>query len=257
MGVFDELLASQSGGDRKVPGIVPGIVKENWDSEHPGKVRVEYFLGEEGKNLTGWIPVLSIYAGNEYGAYALPEVGDEVILAFSLGDRNCPVVLGSVWSRKNNLPNETAVEKNTVKKLRTKGGCEICFSEESGKETITVQTPKNLKILIEDENETIKIGDQGGKNGVQIDIKNGLLTLLAEKKMELKVGGKAMVTLDGNAGAAKIAAGKISGNGDQSLELKSQTVKVEGSSTQIKGSGTLKLEAGGNAQLKGAVVQIN
>ena len=257
MGVFDELLAQQPRTVKTIPGIVPGIVKENWDSEHPGMVKVEYFLGEEGKNLTGWVPAASPYAGNEYGAYALPEVGSEVVLAFLMGDRNCPVVLGSVWNKKNALPKETAVEKNTVKKLRTKGGCEICFSEESGKEQILIQTPKNLKILVEDENETIKVSDKDGKNGLAIDAKNGAMTLLADKKMELKAGGKAMLSLDAGADAVKIAAGKISGNADQSLELKGQSVKMEGSSMQIKGTGTLKLEAGGTAQLKGAMVQIN
>lgn len=257
MGMFDELLKPSSHTAGRIPGIVPGIVKENWDSEHPGMVRVEYFLGEEGKNLTGWIPVLSPYAGNEYGAYTLPEVGTEVFIAFSLGDRNCPVVLGSVWSKKNALPKETAAEENTVKKLRTKGGCEIRFFEESGKEQIRIQTPKELSILIEDEKETIQISDKDGKNGVQIDTKSGTVTLLADKKMELKVGGKAMISLDGSSGAANMAAGKISCNADQSLELKGQSVKMEGSSAQIKGSGTLKLEAGGTAQLKGAMVQLN
>lgn len=257
MGVYEELFPSRSQAVQKIPGIVPGIVKENFDSEHPGKVRVEYFLGEEGKNLTGWIPVASPYAGNGYGAYALPEVGEEVILAFSMGDRNCPVVLGSVWNRKNVLPENTAVENNTVKKLRTRGGCEICFSEEEGKEQILIKTPKELRILVEDETETIQISDRDGKNGLQIDGKNGTLTLLADKKLELSVGGKVMVSLDGNAGAAKIAAGKITVSADQSLELKGQSMKLEGSTAQIKGSGTLKLEAGGTAQLKGAMVQIN
>lgn len=257
MGVYDELFPSRSPEVQKIPGIISGIVKENWDSEHPGKVRVEYFLGEEGKNLTGWIPVASLYAGNGYGAYALPEVGEEVILAFFMGNRNCPVVLGSVWNRKNVLPDNTAVEKNTVKKLRTKGGCEICFSEEEGKEQILIRTPKELQILVEDEKETIRISDRDGKNGLQIDGKNGTLTMLADKKLELSVGGKVMVSLDGNAGTVKAAAGKINVNADQSLELKGQSMKQEGSTVQIKGSGTLKLEAGGTAQLKGAMVQIN
>lgn len=257
MGVIEELMDAQIITVGDVAGIITGLVKENWDEEHPGMVKVEYFLGEQGKNLTGWVPVAVPYAGKEYGYYALPEVGTEVVLAFQMGNRNCPIVLGCIWNQQNTLPKETANENNTVKKLRTKGGCEIQLSEEEGKEQILIQTPKGLKLFLEDENETIQLSDKDGKTGLSVDAKNGAVTILADKTLELKVGGNTMLSLAGSSKAIEISGGKLTCNTDQSLELKSQTLKLEGSSTQIKGSGTLKLEAGGTAQLKGAMVQLN
>lgn len=257
MGMFDELLQPSSSHSETISGIVIGIVKENWDKEHPGMVMVEYFLGEKGKNQTGWVPVAVPYAGKEYGSYALPEVGAEVILAFQMGDRNCPIVIGCLWSKKNTLPKDTAQEKNTVKRLRTKGGCEIVFSEESGKEQILIQTPKNLKVLLEDEKETIQISDKDGKNGVAIDTKQGTLTLLAEKSVEIKVGGNVMASLDGKAKTVQLTGGKLVAKADQSVELKGQTMKMEGTSVNVKGSGGLKLESSGSTQIKGTMVQIN
>ena len=256
MGVIEELLDAQIITVGDVSGIITGLVKENWDEEHPGMVKVEYFLGEQGKNLTGWVPVAVPYAGKEYGYYALPEVGTEVVMAFQMGNRNCPIVLGCIWNQQNALPKETANENNTVKKLRSKGGCEIQFSEEEGKEQILVQTPKGLKLLLEDENETIQLGDKDGKSGVSVDTKNGAVTILADKNLKLKVGGNVMLSLNGSSKAIEIKGGKLNCNVDQSLELKGQTLKLEGTSTQIKGSGTLKLEADGTAQLKGAMVQL-
>lgn len=241
----------------EIPGIITGLVKENWDEEHPGMVKVEYFLGEQGKNLTGWVPVAAPYAGKEHGYYALPEVGAEVVLAFQMGNRNCPIVLGCLWNRQNTIPAETANEKNTVKKLLTKGGCEIRLSEEEGKEQILIQTPKGLKLFMEDENETFQISDQDGKSGVSVDTKNGAVTLLADKTLEIKVGGDVMLSLQGNSKSIDLKGSKLACNVDQSLELKSQNMKLEGTSTQVKGSGTLKLESGGMAQLKGATVQLN
>ena len=258
MGIFDELLDGQNNNAAgEISGFVTGLVKENWDSEHPGMVKVEYFLGAKGKNLTGWVPVAAPYAGKEYGYYALPEVGAEVVLAFQMGNRNCPIVLGSIWSKINVLPKDTANEKNTVKKLLTKGGCEIQFSGEEGKEQILIQTPKGLKLLLEDEKEAIQVSDKDGKSGLSVDGKNGTLTILADKKVEIKVGGNAMLTLDGSSKAVTVSGGKIACKADQSLELKGQTLKLEGNSTEVKGSGTLKLEASGTAQLKGSMVQIN
>lgn len=257
MGMFDELLqpsASQSGA---IPGVVIGIVKENWEKEHPGMIKVEYFLGEKGKNLTGWVPVAVPYAGKEYGSYALPEVGSEVVLAFQMGDRNCPIAIGCIWSKKNTLPKETANNKNTVKKLRTKGGCEILFSEEGGKEQIQVQTPKGLTILLEDEKETIKISDKTGKTGILADTKNGTLSLLADKTVEIKVGGKVMASLDGQKSSIQLTGGKLVGKADQSVEINGQTLKIQGASVDVKANGSLKLTSSGSAQLKGTMVQIN
>lgn len=256
MGIIDELLDAQIITVGEVAGIITGLVKENWDEEHPGMVKVEYFLGESGKNQTGWVPVAVPYAGKEYGYYALPEIGTEVVLAFQMGNRNCPIVLGCIWNQQNTLPTETANENNSVKKLLTKGGCEIQLSEEEGKEQILIHTPKGLNLLLEDENETIRLSDQDGKSGVSVDTKNGAVTLLADKTMEFKVGGDVMLSLKGSSKAIEITGGKLTCNADQSLELKGQTLKLEGTSTQVKGSGTLKLEADGTAQLKGAMVQL-
>lgn len=257
MGMYDELLQPSSPLSGTIPGIVIGIVKENWDKEHPGMVKVEYFLGEKGKNQTGWVPVAVPYAGKEYGSYALPEIGSEVVLAFQMGNRNCPVVIGCIWSKKNPVPKETANDKNTVKRLCTKGGCEIVFSEEAGKEQILIETPKNLKILLEDEKETIKVSDKDGKNGIAIDTKQGTLTLLAEKSVEIKVGGNAMASLDGKSKTVQLAGGKLVLKADQSVEIKGQTLKVDGTSVNVKGSGSLKLESSGSTQVKGSMVQIN
>ncbi len=258
MGVFDELLGSaDSRTVGEVPGIITGLVKENWNKEHPGMVKVEYFLGEKGKNLTGWVPVMTPYAGKEFGFYALPEVGTEVVLAFQRGNRNCPIVLGCIWNKQSALPKETANDKNTVKKLLTKGGCEIQITEEDKKEQIRIHTPKGLELLLEDEKEMVELGDKEGKNKISLDAKNGKMTLLADKSMEFKIGGNAMLSLDGGSKTIQLKGGKITCSAEQSISMKGQTMKLEGTSTEVKGSGTLKLEASGTAQLKGAMVQIN
>lgn len=257
MGIIEELLDAQIITVGDIAGIITGLVKENWDEEHPGMVKVEYFLGESGKNLTGWVPVAVPYAGNGYGGYALPEIGAEVVLAFQMGNRNCPIVLGCIWNQQNALPEDTADENNTVKTLLTKGGCEIRLSEEEEKEQILIHTPKGLHLLLEDESETILLSDQDKKNGVSVDAANGTLTFFAEKSIKLMVDENEMLSLSSNQKSIDVAGDKFSCHADQSLELKGQTLKLEGNSTQIKGSGTLKLEADGTAQLKGAMVQLN
>ncbi len=237
--------------------ITTGTVKENWDKEHPGMIRVEYFLGEQGKNLSGWVPVVMPYAGNKYGSYTLPEVGDVVVIGFDRGDRNCPIVLGSLWSKVNALPAGAANEKNTIKRFLTKGGCQVEFNDEEKKEKITVTTPKKLKISIEDENERIAVSDDKGDNSLIIDSKNGTVTINAAKKIELCAAKNKMIVLDGNAKSIALKGGKIDANADQAVTMKGSNTQISGSMITLKGDSTVKLEASGILQAKGSMVKIN
>ncbi len=241
-------------GTERVASVTTGLVKANYDAQHPGMVKVDYFLGETGKNVTDWVPVASPYASKDCGLYLLPEIGAEVVIAYNMGDRNCPIVIGSLWNKKNELPKGTAVEKNAVKRFKTKGGCEVEFVDEEGKETIEVSTPKKLSIRIDDEKDVITISDKEGKNAFKIEAKAGNVSVIAEKKLELK-SGKNAITLDGGGISVKGDAVKVeAGN---ALTLKGTNVKVDGSETSVSGKGKVSVKASGAVSVKGATVKLN
>lgn len=257
MSLFEELYQNDAQrNDHRLHSVTTGKVVENWDEKHPGMVRVELFLGEEGKNQTDWIRVAQPYAGKGCGSYFLPEVGDEVVLAFHMGDPDNPIVIGSLWNQVDTVPEETAREKNDVKRLKTKGGHELVFTEESGKETLTLHTPGKLTLTMEDEAKTITVSDDGGKNLVTIDGKNGTVTVTAEKKLVLDVGSGGL-TLDGQGKKALLKMDNISIEAGQSLALKGQNVKIEGAMMKVEASGNLEAKAGGILTLKGSMAKIN
>lgn len=256
MSLFDELYHNDSPDLRPVYSVTTGKVVENWDSKHPGMVKVELFLGEEGKNQTDWVRVAQPYAGNGFGFYFLPEVGDEVVLAFNLGDRDHPIVIGSLWNQVDKLPDKTAQEKNFVKRLRTKGGHELVFTEEGGKETLNLHTPGNLTLSMEDENKVINITDGDGKNLVTIDGKNGAVTVAAAKKMVLDVGSGTL-TLDGQGKSATLKMPTINIEAGQNLNIKGQNVKINGTMMNINASGNLEAKTNGVLTLKGSMTKIN
>lgn len=256
MSVFGELFEDGS-SVHKMWSVTTGIVSKNWDEEHPGKVKVTMNLGAEGENVSGWIPVMTPYAGAGYGMYTFPEVGALVVVAFLMGDRNRPVVIGSLWNQKNTIPPDTAKEKNVVKRFLTKGGCEVVFQEEEKKEKIIVKTPGSLKIQLDDEAKTISISDKEGSNKIVLDGDKGNLSMEAKTKIELKVNGTAMITLDGNSKKTNIQSDMVSVNAKQSLDLKGQTSNLKGSMIKVKADSTLGLESGAMAQLKGSMVKIN
>lgn len=255
--MFEELFDQKGspGGRGQMPGIVSGIVKENWDKNQPGRVRVEYYLGQKGKMVTQWIPVMSPYAASSAGMYFLPEVGTEVIVAFLMGQTDCPVVLGALWSKSMPLGNTAPTEKNTTKLIRTKGGHQILFSEEEKKERLTVTTPGGLTVKLDDEKKTITLSDKDGKNVVKLDSEKGTAAINGEKKLTLSVGGTEAVTIEKN--KVTVKSGTVSVEGSQSLKLKGQTANLQGSQIQVKADASMKLQASGVTEVKGAMVKIN
>ena len=148
MDLFTEILSTKSTDSTpqtrmKRAELATAVVKENWNQELPGYVKVEYVLGEEGERSSDWVRVLHSYAGNGYGTYLLPEVGSEVLVGFIMGDQSNAVVLGCLHNSENKLPEQTANQENFIKKIRTKGEHEIILSEEKGKEKLEVVTPVN------------------------------------------------------------------------------------------------------------------
>lgn len=257
MGFYNQNnFAYQAAGQDREYSITTGMVKENWDKDHPGMVKAEYFLGEKGKNVTGWIPVAVPYAGKDYGSYMLPEVGDMVVIAFERGERNCPIVIGSLWSRVNTIPAETAMEKNNVKRFITRGGCQIFFDDEDGKNQIRLNTPKNLQLLIEDEKQTITLTDENGKNGLVVDCQNGTVTIKADKKIELAVGS-ASVVIDGSAGKVTASGNTVELSGNQNMNLKGGNTNLTGTNVSVKGNAGATFESSAVTQIKGSMVKIN
>lgn len=257
MSMFDEFLTINAANEDRVFSVTTALVKENWNKDFPGMVKVEMFLGEAGKNVTGWVPVMSMYAGKSFGYYSLPEVGSEVVVAFNMGDRNCPIVIGTLWNDNNALPPETAAEKNLVKRFKTKGGCEVVFNDEDNKQKIEVKTPGGFGFTIEDEAKSITIHDSEGKNGITIDEKNGIVAIKADKKITLSVGGDSVVTLDGGGKSATIKTNNIKLEAAQSLGLKGQNGTLEGSMIKVNAQSSLEISSSGMTQVKGSMVEIN
>ncbi|MBR6101217.1 MAG: hypothetical protein IKP95_02220 [Ruminococcus sp.] len=258
MSLYDDLRGSaEIGSPDIISGIVTGIVKENYNKDQPGKIRVELFLGEDGKNVTGWIPVMAPYGGSSHGSYTLPEVGAEVVVAFNMGDRNRPVVIGCLWSEKNKLPEGAATEKNTLKTFVTKGGSEITMDDTEDKAKITVKTKKGNGFEINEEKESISLFDKENKNSIEINSKEGTVTLSADKKIVLKVGGSEAGLIDGSGKKISFKSTTVELSADKDLTLKGQNTTLEGTQVKVSGSGSLEASSSGTTQIKGTMVKIN
>ncbi len=236
--------------DARFLGVTVGIVTDIEDPEKLGRIKVKLLNRDTSEYETDFIRIVTPMSGKQWGMFFFPEIGDEVLVAFSDGDAVRPYVIGSLWNQNYKPPVEIKDKKNTIRKIKTKNGHEIIFKDEDDKDSIEIKTPKLLTISLEDEKEVIKIKDKSGKNLVQIDSKNGIVNVTAEKKIVIKSGNSTM-KLDGNGNSVSIES-------SQSLKLKSQQISIEAKSMlDIKASSNINIKSDGPLNLKGAVIKAN
>jgi uncharacterized protein involved in type VI secretion and phage assembly len=95
--------------------------------------------------------VASFAAGKERGAHFMPEVGDEVVVAFELGDINRPVIIGALWSDVDPPPpGIDSSPSNNVRTLTSRQGHRVTFDDTPGSGKIVIQTKGGFEISIED-----------------------------------------------------------------------------------------------------------
>lgn len=250
-------LVSEENAWNRQNGLMRAVVKENWNEEHPGCVLVELLSGTEGRKSSQWLPVMQPYCGNSYGIYFLPEIDTEVLVGSQMGDMNSLLVLGALWNQSDQLPADTAVEENTIKKIRTKGGHEIFFDEAEESAQLTMHTAENLCISMMEKEKKILISDAEGKNTLCLDGDQGTMELKADKKLSMSVGGKDMLELNADAGKLALTADHIVEKGQQDLNIQTQNLSVKGEMTELKARASFKINSSGIAEIKGTMVKIN
>ncbi len=244
------LSVDSSGG-----GFRRAVVKNNWDENQKGKIQVEFLTGEEGTKTTDWIPVLHPHCGDGYGFYFLTEIDTEVVVTNLSGDANSLVAVGSLWNKVDGLPEDTAGEGNAVKRILTKSGHEVVFDEKDDSAGIRICTGNKLSVELSDKDKKISVLDENGKNGITIDVEAGTLKLFADKKICLSAGGKDQIVIESS--KVTVESNQIEQKGSQSMTYKTQNLSVQGDITEIKASGSMKLNSSGITEIKGSMVKVN
>lgn len=226
-----------------VSGLHLGTVKklgENPDGEPTIQVAVNAKDLVDGEGV--WARLSSFHASKEFGAFFLPEIGDEVILGFLNEDPSFPVVLGSLHSSDRAAPYELADENNT-KAIVTREKLKLEFDEE--KKVVTIVTPAGNTVVLDDDQKSILLEDETG-NKVKLS-PDGIL-LDSPKDITVKATGAISLT----------ATDTISLEATSDLTAKGMNVTAEAQvGLTAKGNASAELSAAGNTTVKGAMVMIN
>jgi phage protein D len=155
--------------------IVVGVVTDNKDPENMGRVKVKYPWLDD--ILTSyWARTVSQMAGSSRGMFNLPEIGDEVLVAFEMGEITSPYVLGMLWNGVDALP--TVDGNPTLKdgKVNRRGfvtriGHQMTYDDTDDKGNITFLTKGAHRITFDDANQQVNMTTTG-KHTFTMDDKN-------------------------------------------------------------------------------------
>ncbi|MBV1924595.1 MAG: type VI secretion system tip protein VgrG [Flavobacteriaceae bacterium] len=229
-----------------VQGLFNGTVKkmyEDPDSQYRVLVDVPIF-DSNGEGI--WARLTNFYATSGFGAFFMPEVGDEVVVGFLNEDPRFPIILGSMYSSSKNKPYEdySPNEKNSTKAIVSKSGIALKFDDEN--EVFSITTASNNKAVFSDKDKQVSITDQ---NGNRIVMSDEGITIFSEKEVSiessqsLNLKGDQGVNIESSGGDVNIQGLNIKNTADESFKA--------------QGSATAELSGGAETTIKGAMVMIN
>lgn len=225
-----------------IEGLHIGVVRKiDGDPAKEYRIQVEIPLLNADKNLV-WARLSNFWSSKSFGAFFIPNIGDEVVLGFLNNDPTYPIILGSMYSSANTSPLEIDA-KNPIQLMQTKNG--IKFEMDDENKVVTVTTPGANKIVLSDKDKSINLADQNGNKIVLSD--SGIL-IQASKEITLKSGTD--VKVNSGTGTTITAGTNFSGKG-VNVELTADA------SFTAKGNASAEISAAGQTTVKGAIVMIN
>jgi uncharacterized protein involved in type VI secretion and phage assembly len=212
--------ARGSSNTQTISGVAVAIVTNNQDPDGVGRVKVKFpWLADDLES--SWARVSTPMSGQkEWGVQFIPEVDDEVLVAFEFGDVNRPVVVGSLYNGVDKPALTNSDGKNNIRQIKTRSGHILIFDDTDGSEKITIR-------------------DKTEKQEIVFDAASKKITIKSDDKIELEA------TNEINLKSKKIVL-------KSDMELSLDTMKL-----QAKASGQMNLEASGVASVKGSILNLN
>ena len=227
-----------------IEGLHSAVVVANDDPDHLGRIKVKFQWNKEGEE-SPWIRVLTAHAGKDRGFFCLPEVDDEVLVAFDQDYPESPMVIGSLYNKVDAPVGETRNSENDIKAFITKGGNRVVIKDTQDQEEIVITTKEGKNEI------SLKMGSPPevsvhSEGKIALDAEE--ITLKAKKKLSCSSEGPAELTakegmkIQGQ-GVEMTAQRDVKIKG-QNAEMAGQTgVKVQGMTAELSGQTGVKIKA--------------
>jgi uncharacterized protein involved in type VI secretion and phage assembly len=188
--------AHESGG--YVKGVAIAVVTQNKDDDGLCRVKVKYPWHEDARE-SYWARLATPMAGEGRGLVLIPEVGDEVLVAFEREDLRFPYVLGALWNGKEKPPLANDDGKNDKRILKSRKKHHLLF-DDGAKGVVELAHVKGRRITLDDDGFVVQ--DEKG-NTVRVESGSGAMTIEAKGKLTIKASS---ITIE-SSGMLEVKAG--------------------------------------------------
>lgn len=172
--------------EKPQPDMQLADVIDNNDPEGQGRIKVKFKWECLTNDVTEWLRVVTPSAGvgdrgNNRGYFAIPEIDDQVMIAFEEGNIARPVVMGSVYHSAS--VDSSPLIKNHLKSIITRSGHLIEFDDNQDTQGIKITDIHNNIIHIDTKGNNITIT---ALENMTLNCKN--MQINVEENMDVKVG---------------------------------------------------------------------
>jgi uncharacterized protein involved in type VI secretion and phage assembly len=183
-------------------GVYSASVLDNIDPDGLARVRLRVSaLADTTGGSEMWARVATMMAGRNRGTWFMPDVGDEVLVAFERGELGAPYVIGALWNAKARPPAGGADAASGIKLIRSRNGVTLRILDDSKNSSLVIETPGGQRMTLSDGPGSVRIEDSNGN----------AVTLMASG---VTVNASAKVTV--NASTVEVSAGLVTVNAGMS-----------------------------------------
>ena len=208
-------------GSGAAAGVVVGIVTDNDDPERLGRVKLRFPTMSAGYE-SHWARVAAPGNGAARGMVWIPEVNDEVLVAFEGGDRQRPFVVGGLWNGTDTPPPiEVENGKLNGRHLVSRDGNQVSMWDKPGNSSLGMRTAGEEVVLLLSRTDRELSGTSEGK-----------IVLTATSDIEINATGKVKISGDGGVEISSSAQAKLTGSAGVEVGT-SGIAKVSGSQVQL------------------------
>jgi len=197
-----------------VHGVMVALVTDNHDPDGLGRVKVKYpTLADD--EIEHWARIAVLMAGNQRGTFFLPEVDDEVLVAFKGGDIEVPFVLGALWNGVDAPPETNSDGENNIRVIQSRSGHIVRLDDTGGSEKIEIiDSSGNNSITFDTANNTITLTSA---QDINLSASQGTISLTAQSislssTNDTKVQAQGGLTLDGTPGTTALKGSTVNIN---------------------------------------------
>jgi type VI secretion system secreted protein VgrG len=183
---------------------VVGAEGEELKVDKLGRVKVKFFWERDRttkNNTSCWIRVSQPMAGQGWGGYFAPRVGQEVIVDFINGDPDMPIIVGRVYNDQQQIPYTSPTQSGFKTRSTPKGAAsdynELMFEDKKGAEVLSLHAQRNLSFTAEADQSTTVGHDQTAniKNNRTVSVGNNESNLVKVNQNNYVGGSQSSVTV--------------------------------------------------------------